>query len=193
MSVFLLRMQQQGGKLQRDVNIGTFALLTFLLLAASETLSYTRRTDLCLFTRLISALVLFLERALHRPRNRLFDDCPRGLRPVKPSFLPHVLSGGTSSSDVLSQTARRRCMPDMHVVARCPGMLMIDPLQSLYPSLVSFSASRHNAHDAALCVRNVPEYCLADTMLSRDCDESLFRCILCFCRIFSTVTHVFGA
>ena len=66
MSVFLLRMQQQGGKLQRDVNIGTFALFTFLLLAASETSSYTRRTDLCLFTRLISALVLFLERALAR-------------------------------------------------------------------------------------------------------------------------------
>ena len=109
MSVFLSRMQQQGGKLQRDVNIGTFALLTFLLLAASETLSYTRRTDLCLFTRLISALVLFLERALHRPRNRLFDDCPRGLRPVKPFFLPHVLSSGSNRFNELCVLAGGAC------------------------------------------------------------------------------------
>ena len=83
---------------------GTFAPLTFLLLAASATLSYTRRIELCCFTRLVSALVLFLERALHRPWNRLFDDCPRGLRPVKPSFLPHVLSGGTNSFNELCQT-----------------------------------------------------------------------------------------
>ena len=84
-------------------------------------------------------------------------------------------------------------MSDMHVVARYPGMLMVDPLQSLYPSLVLFSACRHNAQDAAHCARNVHERCLADTMPSRDCGESLFRGILCFCRIFSAVTRVFGA
>ena len=75
---------------------GIFAPLTSLLLAASATLSYTRHIDLCCFTRLVSALVLFRERALHRLRNRSFDDFPRGLRPVKPFFLPHVLSSGSN-------------------------------------------------------------------------------------------------